>query len=98
MSNVCRVTYVATNLIDGERHEGSASDLSKILKVSIDRIYHASSSATLIAEMWEIAKAGSDSEARELNKSNFPYTLLLEWDKVTQPFKELSRRKAERIN
>lgn len=93
-----RVTYKATNIIDGEVLEGSVAYLARKLKVSIDRIYQASSSATVVAEMWEVSKETSECEPSSGSKYNFPYDLLQEWDRVTKPFKVLSRRRAARVN
>ena len=92
--DVCKVTYVARNVIDGETYKGSAAELAKRLRVTTTRIYHASSNMTLIFGMWEVEKVQETGEEKSYSRVAF----MEEWDRVTTPFKVLSRRKAARAN
>lgn len=92
MERASRKTYTAMNLITGENYTGSAQELAKALKVSIDRIYYASSCATVIADMWEVEVVYKEQNKSAKNKYNFSPDLLQEWDQVTKPFKELRKK------
>lgn len=84
--------YRATHDETGEVLEGSKRELAETLHVSPTAIFQAAILKDNIDTHWKIRKIEGDK--LESARWNFPVELREEWDRVTEPFKEASRRKA----
>ena len=84
--------YRATHNETGEVLEGSTKELAKVLNVLPTSINRAATDKVNIGTHWQILKV--EGEKLESAMRNFPIELRDEWDRVTEPFKEASRRKA----
>lgn len=84
--------YRATNTRTKEKLEGSALELGNILGVSDTCIRVSCNNGVLVGRAWNIDLIGTNRNHR----NDMPMDLAREWEKVTAPFRELSRKKKER--
>lgn len=80
------IIYIATNIETGDVIEGEAHEIAKRLNTSRNTIYNALSSKRKIHSIWVITK-----NVAYDNPYRFPQVLLEEWDRVTEPFKHISK-------
>lgn len=88
------VLYEVTNIKTGEKFFGTAADMAERFDLSPGHINKLAVEGKRIHLDWKIAKAGYVGDAEKVNKGAIPYPLQEEWDKVTAPFKQASRKKA----
>lgn len=84
--------FRAINNETGEVLEGSKGEIAEKLGVLPAAINQAAILKENIDTHWKIRKIVS--EKLESSNGNFPIELRKEWDRVTEPFKEASRKKA----
>ncbi len=85
----CLAKYKATNLETGEVFEWTSRELIERLGTSRTVIYQYAASGNAYNKKWLIERIESDGTG----KRPIPMEILYEWDQVTQPFKELARKR-----
>lgn len=86
------VVYEATNIKTGEKIVGTGEDLSARLGVSRAYISKQWSEGGRICFDWKVEKLDERLISEKPNNGSIPYQLQEEWDRVTAPFKELSKK------
>lgn len=88
-------TYRATNIYTGEAVEGGAKEVAEILGVSDTSIRKACKCGTEVKKAWTVEIIDT-SRSGSANEYATPMELWNEWDFITAPFKELSRKVREK--
>ena len=88
------VLHRAVSCITGETITGTAAELAKVLKVTRGHIKKSEWQGSKIGTEWSISRIGYISDRETIYKGAIPTELFKEWDRVTEPFKVASRKKA----
>lgn len=85
----CRAKYSATNEVTGEVLIGTSRELEERLHISRRTIYQYSMDGLTYKEKWKFERVSKEKEQINCRISR---TILDEWDRVTQPFKERAKK------
>lgn len=88
------VVYEATNIKTGEKIVGTGVELSERFGVTRAYISKQWSEGGRIKLDWKVDKLDEKVIAEKSNNGSIPHEKWLEWDELTAPFKQASRKKA----
>lgn len=88
------MVYEVENVKTGEKFVGTSVEISERFGVTRAYISKQWSEGGRIKLDWKVKKLDEKVIAEKSNNGSIPYELQEEWDKVTAPFKVVSRKKA----
>lgn len=86
------IVYEVENIKTGEKFVGIGEELAERLGVTRAYISKQWSEGGLVRNEWKVRKLDEKVIAGKSNNGSIPYPLQEEWDRVTAPFKELSKK------
>ena len=92
-----RMRYRATNTKTGEVVEGNSQEMIDRFHIARNNLYQYSSTGQLFNYQWIFSRICDEKVESNCKIHKAKLAKLAEWDRVTEPFKELARRRKEQI-